>query len=138
MKSSAQQLSTAVFHFGCISVMAIALSACGKSENEKMKDRFVESRQSDEEYLAQERIEEFSNKGLPDNPRANLQPPIGQPSTDLAPKDDLTNLDELQERQERKQVKDQLDRIERKQREQEIQESARSGRESMIKALEGQ
>jgi hypothetical protein len=136
MKSrAASQLNRAVFHMGWISVIALALSACGKSENEKMKDQFVESRQSEAEYLAQERIEEFSNKRLLDVPRPDLQPPQYQPSTVATPKYDLPNLDELQNQQERKEIKSQLDRIERKQRELEMRELARSSRESVTKGL---
>ncbi len=116
----------------------MTLSSCEKPENERMKDRFEESRQSEEEYLALERIEQFSNKGLLNNTRSNLQPPLYPPSELPTPQANLPSLDEFQQRQERKQIKDQLDRIERKQREQELQELARSSRESLLKGLEDQ
>jgi hypothetical protein len=138
VKSRDVQLGLGALCLGWVPVIAgiaIALSSCGKSDNEKMKDRFTESRETEEEYLAQKRIEEFQNKELLDNPRSSLQPPSYQPSTDTIPKTNLRNLDELLERQERKQIKDQLDRIERKQREQEMQELARSGREAVMKGL---
>jgi hypothetical protein len=121
-----------------IAGIAMTLSSCEKPENERMKDRFEESRQSEEEYLALERIEQFSNKGLLNNTRSNLQPPLYPPSELPTPQANLPSLDEFQQRQERKQIKDQLDRIERKQREQELQELARSSRESLLKGLEDQ